>query len=59
MSERGGGKKPEGARTQVTVTLPAELHQILAGFCREKKVSPDEVLERALTEYFREGDMSH
>jgi hypothetical protein len=39
--------------------LPAELHQTLAEFCREQKVSRDLVVERALTEYFREGDMSH
>jgi metal-responsive CopG/Arc/MetJ family transcriptional regulator len=59
MSKEGGGKNPAGGRMQVTVTLPAELHQTLAEFCREKKVSRDEVMERALTEYFREGDMSH
>ncbi|MGB3398550.1 MAG: hypothetical protein WBA34_00090 [Candidatus Deferrimicrobiaceae bacterium] len=59
MSEAGGGKKPERERKQVTVMLPAELHQTLAEFCRENKVPPDLVVERALTEYFREGDMSH
>ncbi|MGA6994563.1 MAG: hypothetical protein WBX50_11780 [Candidatus Deferrimicrobiaceae bacterium] len=59
MSEAGGGKRPEHERKQVTVTLPAELHQTLEGFCRENKVSRDLVVERALTEYFREGDMSH
>ena len=59
MSKAGGGKRPERDRKQVTVTLPAELHQTLAEFCREKKVSRDLVVERALTEYFREGDMSH
>jgi metal-responsive CopG/Arc/MetJ family transcriptional regulator len=59
MSEGGGGKKPERDRKEVTVTLPAELHQTLAEFCREQKVPRDLVVERALTEYFREGDMSH
>jgi metal-responsive CopG/Arc/MetJ family transcriptional regulator len=59
MSKAGGGKRPERERKQVTVTLPAELHQTLAEFCREKMVSRDLVVERALREYFREGDMSH
>jgi metal-responsive CopG/Arc/MetJ family transcriptional regulator len=60
MSEGRGAKKPErGDRKEVTVMLPAELHQTLAEFCREQKVSRDLVVERALTEYFREGDMSH
>ena len=59
MSEGGGGQRQERARKEVTVTLPAELHQTLAAFCREQKVSRDLVVERALTEYFREGDMSH
>ncbi|MGB5994379.1 MAG: hypothetical protein WBG20_03075 [Candidatus Deferrimicrobiaceae bacterium] len=59
MSEAGGGKKPERERKQVTVTLPVELHEKLSEFCREMKVSPDLVVERALTDYFREGDMSH
>lgn len=59
MSEGGCGKKPERGRKEVTVTLPAELHQTLAEFCREQKVPRDLVVERALTEYFREGDMSH
>jgi hypothetical protein len=59
MSEAGEGKRPERERKQVTVTIPAELHQTLAEFCRGNKVSRDLVVERALMEYFREGDMSH
>ena len=59
MSEEKGRKWPAGEKTRVTVTLPAHLHQTLSAFCREKKVSQDLVVERALTEYFREGDMSH
>lgn len=59
MSEAGEGKGTERERKQVTVTLPAELHLTLAEFCREYKVSQDLVVERALREYFREGDMSH
>ncbi len=59
MKEEGDGKKAAEGRARVTVTLPAQLHRALADFCREKKVSQDLVVERALTEYFREGDMSH
>ncbi len=54
--ERGGGKD---LREPVTVTLPADLREKLSAFCRENRVSPDLVVERALAEYFREGDMSH
>jgi hypothetical protein len=28
-------------------------------YCIDHRVTPDEVVERALLEYFREGDMSH
>jgi len=59
MNKGGGGKRPERDRKEVTVMLPAELHQTLAEFCREQQVSRDLVVERALTEYFLEGDMSH
>jgi len=57
----GGGKRGEAKprREQVTVTLPSDLHGKLLEFCREKKVSPDLVVERALADYFREGDVSH
>ncbi|GAB4370951.1 MAG: hypothetical protein Kow00128_18450 [Deltaproteobacteria bacterium] len=51
----GGG----GRRERITVSLPEEIAGRLAEFCREKKVPPDRVVERALIEYFREGDMSH
>jgi len=59
MSEPGerGGTNRRGEK--LTVTLPFELHEKLSGFCREMMVSPDLVVERALTDYFREGDVSH
>jgi predicted transcriptional regulator len=46
-------------RTPVTVALPAETVARLNEFCREYRVTPDQVVERALEEYFREGDVSH
>ncbi len=48
-----------GQREQITVSLPTEIVDALREFCRDKKVMPDIVVERALEEYFREGDMSH
>ena len=61
MSGKTGGKKGDGEREQVsvTVTLPAELVDRLKEFCRNCRVTRDIVVERALGEYFREGDMSH
>jgi hypothetical protein len=59
MSEPGRKGEGERGREQVIVMLPAELCEKLSDFCREWKVSPDLVVERALTDYFREGDMSH
>ncbi len=59
MSGKRQVKAGNGGREQVTVSLPAELVDTLRGFCRDKKVLPDIVVERALAEYFREGDMSH
>jgi hypothetical protein len=41
------------------VTLPSVLVDQLREFCRECRVTPDMVVERALVEYFREGEMSH
>ena len=46
-------------REPLTVTLPVEVLDRLKAFCREYGVTPDQVVERALEEYFREGDMSH
>ena len=43
----------------VTVALPAALVDQLKEFCRNCRVTRDIVVERALVEYFREGDMSH
>jgi predicted transcriptional regulator len=61
MSGKTDGKKGNGERSQVsvTVTLPAALVDQLAEFCRNCRVTRDMVVERALGEYFREGDMSH
>jgi branched-chain amino acid transport system ATP-binding protein len=54
-----GASDEAGSREPVTVTLPADMLDRLKEFCREYQVTPDQVVERALTEYFREGDMSH
>ncbi len=43
----------------VTFRILPEIVELLDAFCREKNVPPDRVVERALIEYFREGDMSH
>ena len=61
MSEKTGGKQGDGERepVSVTVTLPAALVDRLKEFCRNCRVTRDIVVERALGEYFREGDMSH
>lgn len=56
----GGGKGIEKKEpVAVTVTLPAALVDQLKEFCRNCRVTRDIVVERALVEYFREGDMSH
>jgi hypothetical protein len=61
MSGKTGGGTGDGEREQVsvTVTLPAALADQLKEFCRNCRVPRDIVVERALIEYFREGDMSH
>ena len=59
MSKPGERGEENRRREQVTVMLPVELHGKLSEFCREMRVSPDLVVERALTDYFREGDVSH
>ena len=59
MSEGERRGDANARREQVIVSLPSALHGKLLEFCREKKVSPDLVVERALADYFREGDMSH
>ena len=61
MSGKTGGKKGDGEREQVsvTVTLPSALADQLKEFCRNYRVTRDIVVERALVEYFREGEMSH
>ena len=61
MSGKTGGEKGNGERepVSVTVTLPAALVDQLKEFCRNCRVTRDIAVERALVEYFREGDMSH
>jgi metal-responsive CopG/Arc/MetJ family transcriptional regulator len=61
MSGKTGGEKGNGERepVAVTVTLPSALVDQLNTFCRSYLVTRDIVVERALIEYFREGDMSH
>jgi len=61
MSGKTGEKKGNGERdpVSVTVTLPSALVDQLKEFCRNCRVTRDIVVERALVEYFREGDMSH
>ena len=55
----GGGGEGDGGTRLVTVMLPAETVDRLLEFCRDHLVTPDQVVERALEEYFREGDVSH
>ena len=61
MSGMSGREKGNGERepVSVTVTLPAALVDQLKEFCRNCRVTQHIVVERALGEYFREGDMSH
>lgn len=61
MGGKTVGGKGNGDRepVSVTVTLPAALVDQLKEFCRNCRVSREIVVERALIEYFREGDMSH
>jgi hypothetical protein len=59
MSGKTGGEKGNGEREPVTVTLPVALVDQLTEFCRNCRVPRDIVVERALIEYFREGEMSH
>ena len=61
MGGKMGGEKGNEERetVSVTVTLPAALVDQMREFCRNCRVPRDIVVERALIEYFREGDMSH
>ncbi|MDA8122345.1 MAG: hypothetical protein M0Z38_07250 [Deltaproteobacteria bacterium] len=59
MSDERTRSKESGEREPVTVMLPTELVSTLRQFCKDYKVMPERVVERALVEYFREGDMSH
>ena len=53
------GRKGNGEREPITLMMPGALLDQLKDFCREYRVTPELVVERALIEYFREGDMSH
>ena len=57
--KNGGMRNGEREPVPLTVTLPAALADQLKEFCRNCRVTRDIVVERALVEYFREGDMSH
>jgi len=61
MGGKTGGEMGNRERetVSVTVTLPSALVDQLKEFCRNCRVTRDIVVERALIEYFREGDMSH
>ena len=59
MTTNMGGTGEDKERVTVSVTLPPKLADRLKEFCREFRVPADKVVERALVEYFREGDMSH
>lgn len=59
MNEREKKGKTAAGREPFTVTLPASVREKLSDFCRERNVPPDVVIERALLDYFREGEMSH
>lgn len=59
MSGKTGGEKGTEEMEPVTFMLPSSLVDRLKEFCRNCRVTPDIVVERALGEYFREGDMSH
>lgn len=59
MNDVRGRSRGNGEREQITVSLPPQLVERLQEFCREKRISADRVVERALDDYFREGDMSH
>lgn len=59
MNDVRSRSRGNGEREQITVSLPPALVERLREFCRDKSVSADRVVERALDDYFREGDMSH
>lgn len=59
MSATAAGSDGQGERGAVTVLLPQETVDRLLRYCVDYRVTPDEVVERALNEYFLVGDMSH
>lgn len=59
MTDDIGKPKGNDGRRDITVSIPADLVEQLEAFCKEKNVAAGRVVERALIEYFREGEMSH
>lgn len=59
MSAMAAGNGEQGERGPVTVLLPRETIDRLVQFCVDYRITPDEVVERALRDYFHEGDVSH
>lgn len=61
MSGKTGREQGTGERetVSVTVTLPVALVEQMKEFCHYCRVTPDTVVEHALMDYFREGEMSH
>ncbi len=59
MNEGGAKTKGSDGQRDLSVRIRADLAEQLESFCREKKIPAGRVVERALIEYFREGEMSH
>lgn len=59
MSAMEAGSDGQGERGPLTVRLPPVTIDRLRQYCLDRHVTPDEVVDRALLEYFRVGDMSH
>ncbi len=59
MSGKTGGERETTERIPVTVTLPPALVEQMKEFCHHCRVTQDTVVEHALMDYFREGEMSH
>jgi hypothetical protein len=59
MSAKAAGYDEKEERVPVKVLLSRETAERLAQFCNDCRVTPDQVVEHALADYFREGDISH
>ncbi|NIO15871.1 MAG: hypothetical protein GTN70_02540 [Deltaproteobacteria bacterium] len=53
--KRGEGEE----KIRFEIQLSKHLFSRLSDFCREQKIEPSLVLERALEEYFHMGDVAH